>query len=357
MMDWKAVLNDDPMPWLLEVDPVNPGVRLFALRDLVGMPPDSAEVSAAQKAVMHIGPVPEILAQQHVEGYWIKPGYWPKYNGTMWSIIFMAQLGAAGDDWRIHNACEHLFAYAAAENGGLSADGRNSGLIHCLQGNLCAALIDFGYLEDERLQRAVDWLARSITGEGIAPNTAKDAPVHYLCSGNSAPGFVCSANNQLPCAWGAVKAMLALSKVPASRRTAVVERAIEIGIAFLLGTDPAAAGYPTAYETKPNRSWFKFGYPIGYVTDVLQNLEVLTALGYAQDPRLANGLDLLLSKQDGNGRWSMEYTYNGKMWVDVEAKGKPSKWVTLRALRVLQQVYALNQQASDMELKAAGIFG
>ncbi len=341
-MDWKTILNDDPLPWLLEDDPVNPGVRYFALRDLMGLAQDSAEVVAAQNAVMNTGPVPEILAQQHPDGYWIKPGYLPKYNGTMWSIIFLAQLGADGSDLRIHKACEHLFEYAVAEHGGLSADGRNSGLIHCLQGNLCAALIDFGCLEDERLQRAVDWLARSITGEGIAPNTEKQAPVHYLRSGNSEPGFACSANSHLPCAWGAVKAMLALSKVPASQRTEAVKCAIQAGIEFLLGVDPATADYPTAFGTKPNRSWFKFGYPIGYVTDVLQNLEVLTALGYGSDARLGNGVDLLLSKQGEYGRWTMEYTYNGKTWVDVETKGKPSKWVTLRALRVLQQAYSLN---------------
>jgi hypothetical protein len=336
-MNWKIILNDDPLPWLLEDDPVNPGIRYFALRDLMGLLTDSAEVIAAQKAVMTTGPVPAILAQQHPDGYWIKPGYLPKYNGTMWSLIFLAQLGADGHDPCIRQACEHLFDYAVAEWGGLSADGRNSGLIHCLQGNLCAALIDFDYLDDERLQRALAWLARSITGQGIAPNTEKEVRIHYLRSGNSAPGFECAANDHLPCAWGAVKAMLALSKVPVAQRTPVMELAIKTGIEFLLSRDPATADYPMGYATKPNRSWFKFGYPIGYVTDVLQNLEVLTALGCGSDPRLINGLELLLSKQDGRGRWPLEYTYNGKTWVDVEEKDKPSKWVTLRALRVLKQ--------------------
>lgn len=336
-MEWKTILNDDPLPWLLEEDAHNPGVRYFALRDLLDAPADSAEVRAAQEAVMTGGPVPAILAQQHPGGYWIKPGYLPKYNGTMWSIIFLAQLGAAGHEPRIRQACEHLFDYAAAEHGGLSADGRNSGLIHCLQGNLCAAVLDFGYLDDERLQRALDWLARSITGEGIAPNTEKNAPVHYLRSGNSGPGFECSANNHLPCAWGAVKALLALSKVPLARRTSAMEMAIETGVAFLFSCDPATAEYPMGYTAKPNRSWFKFGYPIGYVTDVLQILEVLGALGYGADPRLENALQLLLDKQDEQGRWPLEYTYNGKTWVNVEEKGRPSKWVTLRALRVLKQ--------------------
>jgi len=123
--------------------------------------------------------------------------------------------------------------------------------------------------------------------------------------------------------------------VPASERPPAMERAIETGIQFLFSRDPAAADYPMGYSNKPNRSWFKFGYPIAYVTDVLQILEVLSSLGYGQDPRLQNGLALLLDKQEKAGRWKMEYTYNGKTWIDVEEKGKPSKWVTLRALRVL----------------------
>jgi hypothetical protein len=336
-MNWKSGLKNDPLPWLLENDLTNPGIRYFALRDLVGLPVNSAELVAAQKAVMATGSVPKILTQQHRDGYWVKPGYLPKYNGTMWSIIFLAQLGADGRDPCIRKACEHLFGYSAAAQGGLSADGRNSGLIHCLQGNLCAALIAFGYLNDERLQRALTWLARSITGEGIAPSIEKDAPVRYLRSGNSGPGFECSANDHLPCAWGAVKAMLALSMVSAAQRTPVMESAVKTGVEFLLSVDPATADYPRGYAPKPNGSWFKFGYPIGYITDILQILEVLAALGYGTDPRLANGLELLLSKQDKQGRWPLEYTYNGKTWIDIEDKGKPSKWVTLRALRVLKQ--------------------
>jgi hypothetical protein len=209
-------------------------------------------------------------------------------------------------------------------------------MIHCLQGNLAAALIDLGWWGDERLDTTLDWLARSVTGQGIASADQRDAPVRYYRSGNSAPGFACSANNHLPCAWGAVKAMLALSKVPQDDRTPAIQAAIDLGIEFLLGRDPAVADYPMGYATKPSRSWFHFGYPIGYVTDMLQNLEVLAALGYGGDPRLKPALGLVLSKQDGQGRWKLDYTYNGKTWADVEQKGRVSKWVTLRALRVLK---------------------
>jgi hypothetical protein len=161
--------------------------------------------------------------------------------------------------------------------------------------------------------------------------------VRYFKSGNSGPGFECAANSRKPCAWGAIKAMLALSKVPESARTPTVLAAIAQGVDFLLGRDPAMADYPTPDDRPPSRSWFQLGYPLGYVTDVLQNLEALVALGRGGDPRLANALAWLIDKQDAAGRWKMAYTYNGKMWQDVEQKGEPSKWVTLRALRVLKQ--------------------
>ena len=78
-------LNDDPLPWLLELDSDNPGVHYFALRDLVGRPDDDPEVRHARSDVMRLGPVPAILGAQHPVGYWAKPGggYSPSYRATL----------------------------------------------------------------------------------------------------------------------------------------------------------------------------------------------------------------------------------------------------------------------------------
>lgn len=340
-MNWIDMLNENSLPWLLEQDPDNPGPRYFALRDLLDLPQDDPEMGVARKQVMASGPVPVILSNQDPEGWWERPGagYYPKYSGTVWSLTFLAQLGADGSDPRVLRGCDYALEHHIAPYGGISMDGKNSGLIHCLQGNLAAALIDLGWIDDPRTQVALNWMARSVTGEGIASAEERDVEVRYYRSGNSGLGFRCSANDHLPCAWGAIKVMNALGKVPEEHRTGAMQRAIEIGIEFLFSRDPADADYPMGYSDKPNRSWFKFGYPIAYVTDVLQNLEGLSALGHAKDSRLKPALDLLLSKQDSEGRWPMEYTYNGKTWVNVENKGAPSKWVTLRALRVLRAAY------------------
>ncbi len=332
----QAVINQ-ALPWLLEPDTENPGVRYFALTDLLGRPEDDPEVQEARRAVMSTGPVPAILEAQHADGYWVEPGpgYRPKYRSTVWSISMLAQLGADGSDTRLRMAGDYILQHAVTTAGAFSASGTPSGVILCLGGNLAAALLDLGWLGDERLHRALEWLARAVTGEGIASAEDHDAPVRFLKSGACAPGFCCSANNREPCAWGAVKTMLAFARLPAPARTPLIRSAIETGLEFLFSCDPATADYPTGWTTKPSQSWFRFGFPVFYVTDVLQNLEVLTRLGYGADPRLAPAMDLVLGKNQG-GRWTMEYTYNGKTWVDIEAKGKPSKWVTLRALRALK---------------------
>jgi hypothetical protein len=339
---WDQVFSRDLQAWMLEADNDNPGIRYFTLLDLLDTPQDSNEVQSARANVMRSGQVPAILSKQHPEGYWVEPGpgYYPKYTGTVWSLNILAILGADGNNPAVHQGADYVLENSRCSYGGFSMGGNPSGLIHCLQGNLVNALIQLGGLGDPRLDEAIDWLARSISGDGIAPAEEKKAPVRYYRSGNAAPGFVCSANNFKPCAWGAVKALLGLARVPVEKRTPAIQKAIDVGVDFLLSVNPAQADYPTAFDTKPSRSWFQFGLPVGYVTDVLQILEALALSGLGNDSRLEQALNLLLSKRDKQGRWKMEYTYNGKTWADIEVKGQPSKWVTLRALRVLKSALA-----------------
>jgi hypothetical protein len=271
------------------------------------------------------------------EGYWEQPGagYYPKYTGTVWSIILLSQLGASIDiDERIATASSYLLEHSLAEGGQFTVNGHSSGTADCLQGNLCAALLGLG-CEDPRLEKAFDWMARSVTGEGVAPMTDKLAPVRYY-AGKCGPKFACGSNNKLPCAWGAVKVMLAFSKLPKGRRTKLINDAIAAGLEFLLSKDPAKADYPCGYAAKPSQNWWKFGFPVFYVTDLLQNIEALVGLGYGNDPRLANALDFIRKKSDSQGRWLLEYDYTGKTWLDFGAKKQPNKWVTLRARRILK---------------------
>jgi hypothetical protein len=330
--DWVTHLRADPLPWLLEEE--HAAVRARALVELSDDDPRSPAVAAARAIAMQTGPIASILAAQDPAGWWVSegPGY-AKYRGTTWSLIFLDQLGADGADPRIQRACEYVLDHTQTSSGGFGVFGGKrdrppppSSAVHCLNGNLLSALIAFGRLEDERVQRSIDWQARAITGEG---------EFQYYQSGTSGPEFACVANGWRSCAWGGVKGLRALARIPAERREPKVVRALEQGTAFLLGRDPAVADYP-AWEDRISSSWFKPGFPSGYVADVLQNLEVLCDLGFARDTRLDHAFDWLLAKQDTNARWKNEYAYHRKMWLDIEKQGQPSKWVTLRACRVVK---------------------
>ena len=334
-MSWQAQLKGDPVSWLLEKD--DPGVRYLALRDLMDLTIDDRELRAARRAAHQRGPIAAVLDEMDAAGYWARPGpgYNPKYRSTVWSMILLAQLGASvEEDKRLARACAYLLDHNWAEGGQFSTSAAPSGTVDCLQGNLCWALLELG-CDDPRLAKAFDWMARTVTGEGLAPASDRDAPVRYYAY-QCGPGFACGVNNQLPCAWGAVKVMLAFSTVPVKRRTPLMKRAIKQGVEFLFSVDPATAAYPTRNGARPNRSWWKFGFPVFYVTDLLQNVQALAALGYGRDKRLANALAIIRDKQDDRGRWLLEYDYAGKTWGNYGREKQPNKWVTLRALRVLK---------------------
>ncbi len=86
-------------------------------------------------------------------------------------------------------------------------------------------------------------------------------------------------------------------------------------------------------------SLIRFGFPLMWNTDALEILWILTKLGY-KDKRMQEAVDLVISKQDNQGRWILETTFNGRFQVSIERKGKPSKWITLNALKVLKRFYS-----------------
>ena len=83
-------------------------------------------------------------------------------------------------------------------------------------------------------------------------------------------------------------------------------------------------------------AWTRFAFPTWWHYDVLRGLEYLRRAGVAPDERIAEAIDLVASKRDGEGLWPLETRYPGKMQVETdEGEGQPSRWNTLRALRVL----------------------
>jgi len=321
----------DPIPWLLEEE--NPSVRYFTLIDLLAVPPTDRRVRAARKAVMEKGIVPRILAGQKKGGYWEKAEDFyqrTKYRGTVWQLIILASLGADGADPRVRRACEFVlrasqdrqsggFSYVGTPRGG----GQHGGVIPCLTGNMVWSLVRFGLLADPRVERGIEWLttyARFDDADGAAP---KGWP--YDNRENCWGKHTCHS--------AAAKILKALAAIPGKKRTAAVRRTIEAAAEYFLKHHIHKRSRDLSKPVKPK--WTKLEFPLMWDGNVLEVFGILAGLGY-RDSRMRDAAELILSKRDEHGRWLLENTYNGKFRVDIEKKGKPSKWVTLQAIKALE---------------------
>jgi hypothetical protein len=85
-----------------------------------------------------------------------------------------------------------------------------------------------------------------------------------------------------------------------------------------------------------NPDWMQFSYPTAWYYDVLRGLDYLRAAGVVPDERVAEAIDLVESKRDADGRWPLENPHPGRLHFEMdEGEGRPSRWNTLRAMRVL----------------------
>lgn len=334
MSNWKSVLRMDPTEWLLEDD--NPSVRYLTLTDILDKPISDPEVSKAKNDIILKGIVPRILARQEAGGYWDEPDrlYVAKYKGTVWQIMILAELLADAKDERIKKACEFLLVNSQdLASGGFSmhrsvksGGGRHSEVIPCLTGNLVFSLIRFGYLDDPRVQRAINWITSHQRFDDAESEPPQVWPYdkYEMCWGKHT------------CHMGAVKALKALSEIPGKKRNPKVQRTIADGAEFILKHHVHKKSHDLTRVSRPG--WRRFSFPLMYQTDILEILGILRRLGY-KDERMQEAVDIVVSKQDATGKWILNDTFNGRFQADIEKKGEPSKWITLNALRVLKRYY------------------
>ena len=336
MDSWKSVLKSDPIDWLLEEG--NPSVRYFALTDLLGKPCSDNAVKVAKDEIMRIGTVPKILSKQNEKGYWVSPDrfYSAKYKGTVWQLIILAELAADEKDERVRKACEFILENSQDhESGGFSVwhsvkkgGGKHSGVIPCLTGNMVWSLIRFGYLGDPRLERGIKWITTYQRFDDRVLIRPKGWPYDKAVS---------SCFGKHSCHMGVVKTLKALAEILVEKRSEDAKVTIEKAVDYLLKHHVYKRSHNLSRVSKPG--WLRFGFPLMYQDDVLEILGILTKLG-CKDDRMQEAVDVVVSKQDDNGRWKLESTFNGRFQTNIESKGKPSKWITLNALRMLKRYFS-----------------
>jgi len=347
MASTNPTLDETVLNWLLEED--NPSVRYFTLKDFVGKKDNDPELMAAKAEIPGSKVVAKIFSKQKPEGHWEEPWspYLPKYKSSYWQIMILALLGMEKSSPKIQIACENIFKFQHDEGGfsyctvemalekyyklgekvkELPQNEYASSMIRehqysCLTGNVGAALIRMGYIDDPRLQKSLEWLIRIQNRDG-----------GWLC-----PYWRAHVNDTHGCFYGTICPLEAFSEVPEAKRSKAMKETIEKGAEFLLMHRLFKADHHNFAVI--NQSWLKLGFPRFYGYNVLRGLDVLTKLGYVEDERLDDAVKVVLQKRMPDGRWILESAPTGRMHVNLEPVGKPSKWITLTALRVLKRLY------------------
>ncbi len=329
-------LSETTLEWLLE--PENPSVRMNTLRFLLDQPEHDQDVRQAAEAINTSLPVKTILEHQESGGHWApeKSFYTGKYKSTVWTLLVLAELDADAHDERIQSGCQFILENAQHRESGAFSQrgGRNggqaSGVIPCLTGNMLWVLVRFGFLDDPRVQSAIDWIVqyqRFDDGDGKAPS-GWPYDNWEICWGRHT------------CHMGVVKTLKALAAIPEEKRSKDVRQTIGQAAEFILMHHVFKRSHNLARVSKPG--WKKFGFPLMYQTDVLEILNLLLDLGY-RDARMEEAVELVQTKQCKDGRWKLENCYN--TLVPIETKGKASKWITMNALRSLKRGYAISKLA------------
>jgi hypothetical protein len=184
-----------------------------------------------------------------------------------------------------------------------------------------------GYLDDIRVQKGIKWITTYQRFDDCINQRPKGWPYDKAIN--------CFSTHS--CHMGVVKSLKALAEIPIEKRSKDVSTTIKVAIEYLLKHHVHKKSHNLNKVSKP--SWLRFGFPLMYQTDVLEILGILTKLN-CRDIRMQEAMDLVVSKQDKEGRWKLESTFNGRFQTNIEQKGNQSKWITLRALKVLKRIYS-----------------
>jgi len=305
-LPWLEVTMNDPhfIPWLLAA--ATPSIRYLTLRRLLGRPEDDADVRAARSEMAASGPIPAILARQTGRGNWANERnyYSPKYTSTHWSMTLLAELAADPADERLRRGAEFMLADTEAE-----ARKEGHGWV-CFWGNLLRYALYCGFTDDPRTARLIDRVVRDATEAG----------------------WRCRHNDELPCAWGAARALWGLAALPMERRSPEVAAASASGLALLLEENRLPrADYPT--PGKVHEMWGNVNFPLFYQADTLFVLRVAAELSALDHPGARPALDRLAARRRADGTWrgTSPFRTPRGLWDQEET----DRWVTLHAAIVL----------------------
>lgn len=322
----RGTRDDEVIQWLLQDD--QPVAQYYALTDLLGVKREDPEARSARARIARVGWAKDQLEKQGPKGFW-EPreprsvGEWveflynPPFLSTNWRALVLSDFGLDRADPRIKKVADLIFDYKLRLSSPFNFFYEEA----CIAANTARMLTRFGYADDVRVRKLYDWLLEDQREDG---------------------GWNCSQGT--PGTLDVWEPLAAFAALPKARRSSKMDAAISRGAEFYLERRLFREGRPYA-------PWLRLHYPNHYFYDILVGLDVLTELGFADDSRLQPATQLLKDKRRPDGRWLLDRSHpdiGAGMTIHpdrkkikplvIESPGKPSKWITLKALRVLKRI-------------------
>lgn len=312
--------RDNIVQWLLEGDPA---IRWQTLRDLVGA--SAKTIERERQRMAREGWGARLLKRQAASGVWAGGGksldsgmYTPKWTSTTYTMLQLRDFGLPPRNRQAKKACALLLERGLHADGGIAygtwAKWTRKGET-CITGMVLSILAYFQY-HDARLDILADHLLANQMPDGgwncRRPKGATHASMHTTIS---------------------VLEALHFYQLHRGRNRRDIQLAQQRGQEFLL-VHRLFRSHRTGSVIRPEFTLFSF--PPRWHYDILRALDYFQAVGAKRDKRLSEAVELVRSRQQDDGSWPLQHAYNGKVYFEMERVGKPSRWNTLRALRVLK---------------------
>ena len=318
-----AATHEPVIHWLLDSDP---SIRWLVMRDLIGAPAEEIAVERARIATEGAGA--RLLALQGIDGRWGRAAWNRGWDSTMHALMLLRDLGLDPASDQAHRAVRLVSDRVTWKGcGPRECDGNaffEGEVEPCINGQVAAVGAYFG----QDVRGIVDRLLVEQLPDG-----------GWNCE--AANGSTRSSFNTTICV---LEALLEYERAAGGRQDVIGARLR--GQEYLLERNlfrRRSTGEVIERDRKGGAAWTNFAFPTWWHYDLLRGLDYLCSAGAAPDQRVAEAIDVVVSKRQEDGRWLLETCYPGVMPIEMDnGAGQPSRWNTLRALRVLNWSSASN---------------
>lgn len=311
-------VNDTVIVWLMDGDPA---IRWQTMRDLLDAPPH--EWQAEQQRTLTTGWGAQLLARQDADRRWGGGIYSPKWTSTTYTLLMLCTIGIPRSCDAAQQGAHLMLNELLGDQGDERFQQKLAGCDRCIVGMILQVAVYFG-LHDERIDAIVDNLLTELMPDGAWNCRRHSRPRPHHSSFHTTANVLDGVREYLESG----------NSYRRDELLAAEQSALELLLQHhLFKSDKTGAII--------NPKFTMLSFPHRWHYDALRGLAYFARAAAPRDNRLQDAIDLLQQRQRNDGLWPVQQKYSGKTFFEMEKIGGPSRWNTLRALRVLRWWNAL----------------